>query len=376
MAEKERDFLEFQFNELKEFQINPGELARLTDLISKFSHAGEIQEACSNANNLLTGDEQSVYSGLSALKSVIKPLKHLPNGEEYIKRIESLLIEVKDISNELEKEGNATEADPEKLEELNARLSRLQLLMRKHQADNSDDLIETERKLEEQLQQGLQLDNRIGETEKEVNELASKTAQLAVEIHEYRKKSAESLLNSAVELLKLLGMPHAQLKTEWIGPSETPGRYGFYLPEFLFSANPGAPLQKLEKGASGGELSRINFSFKTLLGGKQQLPTLIYDEADTGISGEVANQMGKMMRKLGEKHQVIAITHLPQVAAGGHHHFYIYKSVNEDSTESRLVLLKPDERIQHLAEMLGGANPGDSALDTARKLIQNSVSLS
>lgn len=367
--EKERDFLEFQFQELEDFNPVTGETEELSDGISRFTHAGEIQEACATATRILTDGENTVYSSLAALKGSIKSLRHVGSGEGYLQRLDALMIEVKELSADLEKEGSHAESDPGKLEELNVRLSRLQLLLRKHQQTDSEGLIEVLENLRKQLKVTDSLDEMIEEGKTKVSQLENEVREKAAVLHKSRQAAAESLLAEAEKLLQLIGLPHARLSIQWTGPSERPAFDGLYSADILFSANPGAPQQKLEKAASGGELSRINFCFRTLLAGKRELPTLIYDEADTGISGEVANQMGNMMRKLGQNHQVIAITHLPQVAAAGETHFFVYKNLSAGTANTEIRLLNTQERIKNIAQMLSGKDPGEAAVANARELL-------
>lgn len=373
-SERERDYIQFQFDELDQFSPVEGEEDSLPEEINRLTYAGEIQSACQQASALLTEGDTNISDMLSGVKAQLKnAIRFLPTGDQLRVRLEQLTEEVRDISRDLQRSGEQAETNPEKLEECNARLARLQLLMRKHQAESSAALKEIREQLGIKLQDSASLTDRIETARDRVAQAFAQLKSSGLALHRSRKEAADKLTAATAAVLRELGMPNASLKAEWQLNEDQPAKHGLADIQLLFSANAGAPLQALEKSASGGELSRVNFCFKTLLAGRRQMPTLIYDEADTGVSGDVAASMGKMMRQLGGNHQVITITHLPQVAAAGHTHYFVYKAVQEAVTESRIKKLDGQERVHQLAVMLSDSNPGEAALANARELLSSSA---
>lgn len=373
-SDRERDYIQFQFDELDQFSPVEGEEDSLPEEINRLTYAGEIQSACQQASALLTEGDTNISDLLSGVKAQLKnAIRFLAAGDQLRVRLEQLTEEVRDISRDLQRAGEQAETNPEKLEECNARLARLQLLMRKHQAESSAALKEIREQLGVRLQDSASLTDRIETARARVAQAFAQLKSSGLALHQSRKEAADKLTAATASILKELGMPNAGLKAEWQLNEDQPAKHGLADIQLLFSANAGAPLQPLEKSASGGELSRVNFCFKTLLAGRRQMPTLIYDEADTGVSGDVAASMGRMMRQLGGNHQVITITHLPQVAAAGHTHYFVYKSVQEAMTESKIRKLDGPERVHQLAVMLSDSNPGEAALANARELLKTSA---
>lgn len=373
-TEREQDFIRFQFDELEAFGPVAGEEETLPAQIEMLGKAGEIQEACIGATTALTEGDGNASDLISGVKTALKNIfRILPHGEDYRQRLDNIGAEIRELSRDLQKDASQAETNPEKLEELNQRLARLQLLLRKHQAISSEDLLKLMQGFGSRLQEADSMEDRIRQAEARVQKLFADMVKTGRELHQSRINAADGLTAETSVLLHDLGMPRAAMKTEWQLYEDRPGPRGIADVSMLFSANAGAPLQPLEKSASGGELSRVNFCFKSLMAGKKLMPTLIYDEADTGVSGEVAAAMGRMMRKLGAAHQVIAITHLPQVAAAGHAHYFVYKAEHEDSTESRMKKLTESDRVQQLAQMLSGGSPGEAARANAMELLTSAA---
>ena len=367
--QREQDFIRYQFDELQDFQPIENEETQLPAQIELLSSAGELKEAYRMGIDVLTDGDDSVADRMGRLKSLLKHVFRLSEkGEDLRQRLDALIEDIKELSRDLDRETGAAESNPELLEQLNTRLARLQLLLRKHNQNSAGGLLETMRMLEGQMLESNLTDEKIEHTAKAVEAGFVKVQQLGLKLHESREAAAVSLLEQTTALLQKLGMPRAQMQAKWSTHIEKPLAGGISSLSLLFSANPGAPLQTIDKIASGGEMSRVNFCFKRLLGEKKNLPTLIYDEADTGVSGEVAAQMGLMMREMGRQHQVIAITHLPQVAAAGNYHYFIYKEENADSTESRMRMLNNADTLQQLAMMLSGGEPGEAAKANAAEL--------
>jgi DNA repair protein RecN (Recombination protein N) len=236
--------------------------------------------------------------------------------------------------------------------------------------DSASGLLDILKNLENKLQEAHHLDEEIKLADASIADWEKKVLVCGKALQESRETGGKSLMLAVGEQLQKLGMPNAKLDCEWTGHEEKPDMHGLADLRMTFRANAGSPLLPLDKAASGGELSRVNFCLKSLTAIKKTLPTLIYDEADTGISGEIALQMARMMRKMAQEHQLICITHLPQVAAAGKNHFRIFKEESEELTESKMVLLENDERIQHLAAMLSGNTAGAAALGNAHELLR------
>lgn len=367
--QREQDFIRYQFDELQEFNPVENEEAELPSRIEILSSAGELKEAYKLAMDALTEGDDAVADRLGRMKSVLKNVLRLSEkGEEMRQRLDAVIEEIKELSRDLDREAAQAESNPELLEQLNTRLARLQQLLRKHNQSSAAGLLQTLNELDGQLLESGQNDEKIVQLEKAMDEAFEKAKALGTRLHQSRENAAQRLLEQTTQLLQKLGMPRADMRAQWSMNEDKPGISGISTLSLLFSANAGGPLQPIDKIASGGEMSRVNFCFKRLLGEKKNLPTLIYDEADTGVSGEVAAQMGLMMREMGRQHQVIAITHLPQVAAAGKRHYYIYKEDNTDSTESKMKMLNDAETLEQLAVMLSGGEPGMAARANAAEL--------
>ncbi|MBL7812174.1 MAG: DNA repair protein RecN [Bacteroidetes bacterium] len=366
---RERDYLHFQYQELDDFQPIMDEESTLLQQIQLLENAGEIGEACQDVQFQLTEKELSVSDILGQLRQRLRnAARHLPAIEEITQRLESSLEELRDCSLELGKIAAEAESDPNRLEQLNGRYARLQQLLKKHGAEQGSELIQIKNALSEKLQQSDMADHAVEKADELVKHTRNLLGSVAGKLHLSRVKAAQNLASEAVLLLKKLEMPAARLEIQ-LSELPEPGPVGADGIDILFSANEGKALQPLEKVASGGEVSRLNFCFKALLAACKNCPTLIYDEADTGISGAVADRMGQMMRELGQKHQIISITHLPQVAALGEYHHFVYKSTADGETESRIRLVSGDERVRIVAEMLSGRQPGEAAIANARELL-------
>jgi DNA repair protein RecN (Recombination protein N) len=276
---------------------------------------------------------------------------------------------LKDIGLEAENIAEKIDNNPANLELLNDRLAKLQNLFRKHQVETSIDLIELKNSFENQLVVSQNIDDEISSVKKQLESSRLQVIQIGKEITQLRITASKKIAEEAKGILVNLAIPHAAIEFKIATNENTIGPDGIDHVDILFSANLGKSPQPLANVASGGEISRLNFTFRSLIAKNKNLPTLIYDEADTGISGDVASKMGSMMRQLGQFHQVISITHLPQVAAAGQNQWLVYKSISDNKTLSSVKKLNLEDRIQVLAQMLSGFNPSDSALSNARELI-------
>ena len=369
-AQAEQDFLRFQFEELEKFNPLEGEEIQLEERVELLNHAADIARIGENIAALLHENENSAYNQVQAARSLMKPISGLSAGLKAVsERLDTLLPEIKDLASEIQDIASDSEPNAAELENLNARYSQLQLLLKKHRVDTSHALKQLFQEIGDKLYTA---DNSIEALEKQrekVKMAFDACIATAKELHIKRIETATQLCIQVESGLHQLGMPKAKLRADLQFQNEFLNDSGASKMQFLFSAN-GSLEMPLEKVASGGEVSRLNFVIKSILAGKNEIPTLIFDETDTGVSGEIAHKFGEMMRKLGDYRQVIAITHLPQVAAHGNSHYFISKKEVSGKTESFMEKLQIEQRIQKLASMLGGENPGEAALANAKELLQ------
>jgi len=369
--EREQDFIRFQHEELSGFAPAENEENELETQIQILANADEISRTCRQAVDELTESELSITDRINGVKQLFRQAERfLSSADDYKNRLQGLAEELKELSREIERTGQLAENKPDLLESLQDRQARMQLLFRKHGVDNSEALLGISQSLEEKLQEAHYLDEAIDNSTARIAAYEKKVLSSGRVLQNSREQAGNLLMVAVGEQLQKLGMPHARLACEWIDHSEKPDINGLSTLRMTFRANAGSPLLPLEKVASGGELSRVNFCLRSLTAMKKTLPTLIYDEADTGISGEIALQMARMMRNMAMAHQLICITHLPQVAAAGNNHFRIFKEESEAFTESKMTLLNSDERTQQLAYMLSGSTAGTAAVGNANELIQ------
>ena len=366
------DFLRFQYNQLVEAALKDGEQAELEAEQETLEHAEEIKQSLYAASNALCSNNdgidalQQVKAGKQSMESI---LSVFPIVDELVKRLESCYIELKDIADEIVQKCDSIEYSPQRLDEVNERLNTIYALQKKHRLDTVEQLIELQHDLERQL-------NLMDNSEDVLKQLcAQRDAQykvahgLALQLSEKRKTIAVALEQRMVNMLQPLGMPNVQFNVE---VAETSGLTptGVDTVTFLFTANKSAMLQPISKVASGGEIARVMLSLKALIAGAVKLPTIIFDEIDTGVSGSIAEKMARIMREMGEQNrQVISITHLPQIAALGNFHYKVYKEDNEDATLSHIVELTPEQRVEEIAHMLSGETLTDAALQNARSLL-------
>lgn len=369
--EREQDFIRFQHDELAGFTPRELEEKELETQIQILANADEISRTCLQAVNELTESEQSITDRINGLKQLFRNAeRYLDRAEDFKNRLQNLAEELKELSREIEHTGQLAENKPDLLETLQERQARMQLLFRKHGVEDSGALLEILNQLESKLQEAHHLDEEIESATSLIAACEKKVMSCGKNLQDIRMSAGQALMAAVAGQLQKLGMPHAKLDCEWLDHASNPGLNGLSSLRMTFRANAGSPLLPLDKVASGGELSRVNFCLRNLTAMKKTLPTLIYDEADTGISGEIALQMARMMRNMSQGHQLICITHLPQVAAAGNIHFRIFKEETEALTESKMALLNTDERVQHLAYMLSGNTPGTAAINNATELLQ------
>ena len=368
-AIKEHDYNSFLLNELIEANLVEGELELLEEEYETLSNVEAIKEKLSESYQLLNDEQIGVLASLNGLKNNFQKLKgYSSKYEDLFDRVQSSFIEMDDVFREIDGLQETLEADPNRLEEVNNKLLKINNLMQKHVASNVSELISIKNNLEEKVSITENLDTVIQKKRHEIEEQTIKLDAKAKEIHNKRDKAIPELTAQLETILGSLGMPNAQFKVDVIFGD------GFYANgkdqlSFLFSANKGGQFNELKKAASGGELSRIMLAIKSVLSKYIQLPTIIFDEIDTGVSGEISNKMGDIMLLMSKTMQVISITHLPQIAAKGHTHFKVYKEDIDEVTSTNLVQLNHDERIVEIAQMLGGIEMSSSAIAHAKELL-------
>jgi DNA repair protein RecN (Recombination protein N) len=368
-AIKEHDYNTFLLNELVEANLIEDELKSLEDEYEALNNVEGIKECLAEGYQLLTDEQIGVISTLTSLKNVFQKLSNFSSKyEELYNRAHSSLIEMDDLYNEVNDLQENLDADPKRLEEVDSKLKILHNLMQKHVASDVSELIAIKNQLEDKVSVTENLDENIKKQENKILSKAKKLNVISKTIHAKRKDVIPELKSQLEILLVSLGMPNAQFKIDVI-PSNTFYSNGKDELSFLFSANKGGSFNELKKAASGGELSRIMLAIKSILGKYIQLPTIMFDEIDTGVSGEISNKMGDIMLQMSKTMQVFSITHLPQIAAKGHSHFKVYKEDVNNITQTNLIKLNHDDRIVEIAQMLGGKEMSTSAIAHAKELL-------
>lgn len=367
----EMDYLQFQFNELAEAKLEAGELANLETEQTTLSNVEEIKKALQASAQLLSEGELSTLDQLTEVQSQLKGVKAFNKDIAALsERLQSALLEIKDIAKEFEDIQDTAVLDPERLEEVNARLNTIYRLQKKHNVTTLEELLQIQNELEDKI---ASVDNSSAEMERlkvQLKKQFDELLQLADRLHNARERVLREFQNNVVVLLAKVGMPNSAFKVDArkLEPHHLSST-GLTDIKFLFSGNKGfAPLE-IKDVASGGELSRLMLCIKSLIADAGALPTLIFDEIDAGISGEVALKVGEIMKKLSRNHQLVAITHLPQIARIGDVHLYIYKETQGERTQTRIKELKGEERVIEIAKMLSGDKVSDASLANARELI-------
>ncbi len=368
--DKEADYNQFQFRELEEANFHPNELEDINEELKMLSHAEGIKGALNKVYFELQERESPLVQQLKGMLNQLNAYAdYHPALAGMIQRLQSAQVELQDIADDMDRVSNQVNYDPEKIEQLNERLSLGYKLQKKHGVNSTGELLAIRQQLEEKLQAVLNMDETILQNEKETNRLYEETKGLAVKISANRYKQAKPLEGKVNRLLAPVGMPNAKLKVV-IKPSDL-NLYGADQIEFLFDANKSGQFQTLRKVASGGELSRLMLCIKSLVAKFIDLPTLIFDEIDTGISGEAARQVGIIMKELASRRQVICITHQPQIAGKADTHLFVYKEIVNNLVKTNIRPLNPDERITTIAKMLSGEKPTSAAIENAREMLMN-----
>lgn len=368
-GKEEEDYLRFQYESLKTVALKSGEQEELEEELETLNHSEEIKIALYKIHSLLTDDEHGIVTALKDSLNTSQSLIDIyPKSEDIVQRIENSYIDLKDLGTEVERMGENIEFDPERLSLIQTRLDTIYTLQKRHSVDTIAQLIAIYEDLEHKIENIDSYDEQLEAIEKDLLLKTEKMLVLAKQLTDSRKAITGKFEKELVEKVAYLGMPNVQFKCEIIA-EEQPNLYGMDDLLFLFSANKNVPLQPVAEIASGGEISRLMLCLKSMIAGAKALPTIIFDEIDTGVSGEIADKMGIIMKDMGTKMQVIAITHLPQIAARGKAHYHVYKSDSDDMTTTNLSRLSDKERLEEIARMLSGTTMTEAAIQNAKVLL-------
>lgn len=368
-ASKEQDYNSFLLEELLAAKLKSGEQEELESVFEQLNNVELIKENLDRAVSIAEEEQFGVLHNLKEIKASLQKIASFSaDYNSLFERITSASIELDDIISELSQKAESLMSDPEQLELVNQKLQTIYNLQQKHQVKTVDELLLIQEDLDKKVISVDSLQQEIEQAEKEIAESESGLNTIAATINEKRQNAIPVLTEKLVAILELLGMPNVRFKIE-VTLSDSYHANGKDDLQFLFAANKGSDFGLLKKTASGGEMSRIMLAVKSILAQYQKLPTIIFDEIDTGVSGEIAHKMGEIMREMSKTMQVFAITHLPQIAAKGNTHFKVFKSVVGDQTLSELKLLSADERVIEIAQMLSGKDISDSAINHAKALL-------
>lgn len=366
----DEDYIRFQLEQLEEANLSVGEQEELEQETDTLSHAEEIKAGLFRVGQLLTSDEGSLLAGLKeSLNTMLSLQKVYSPATELAERLESTYIELKDVSQEVSSQEEDVEFNPERLEEVNDRLNLIYTLQQKHRVTTVGELLALTEEYAAKLAAITSYDERIDELTTLCDTLYNKVKKQADVLTKARTSAAREVEKQMASRLVPLGMPNVRFQVE-MGMRKEPGVHGEDTVNFLFSANKNGALQSISSVASGGEIARVMLSIKAMIAGAVKLPTIVFDEIDTGVSGEIADRMADIMQEMGEQdRQVISITHLPQIAARGCAHYKVYKQDNETETNSHIRRLADEERVEEIAHMLSGATLTEPALNNAKALL-------
>ena len=362
---KDEEWLRYQVEEFEAAALKAGELAEAEEELAVLENADQIGEALATVRNILDAEQIGVLEQLSAAENTIQRVKgNYPQGEEIASRLHSVVQELKDLGQTVADDSERIEANPERLQKLTERVNLIYSMCQKHRVQTLEELIAVGERLAEQLSAITHSDENIERQREKIAALRAKAEKWADKIHTLREKASKGMSKSIASTLTSLGMPEAQFIVEVVDAGELMPSGKDHI-RFMFTANGRMAPQPVEKIASGGEISRVMLALKALLAEKSKLPTIIFDEIDTGVSGRIADAMGDIISRLSENMQVVAITHLPQVASKGESHFVVYK---QDS-RTNISRLGEDDRITEIAKMLSGSEITAAALSQARILL-------
>ena len=364
------DFLQFQYQELSSANLKEGELEELEQKSDTMTHSEDIKSALYEADNAFQDEDngiiRSLRSSISALNGISKVF---PDAKELTERMDSAYIELKDIASEISDHLEDIDFDPSELDSVNNRLDKLYDLQKKYRAETIEELITTRDDLQEKLNNIENSDEALESLQASVAKLKADIEKKADALTKLRTKAAQKIEKDMQSRLVPLGMPNVRFNISIT--KEQPGTYGQDKVAFLFSANTSTPLQPVSQVASGGEIARVMLSLKAMISGAVKLPTIIFDEIDTGVSGKIAEKMAEIMQEMGNnERQVISITHLPQIAALGSTHYKVAKEETSQGTTTSMTMLTPDERVREIAQMLSGSDVSDAAIQNAKELLK------
>ena len=374
-AEKNRqdeDYIRFQVEQLEEANLHPNEQEQLEEEAETLSHAEDIKRGLYKVDMLIASGDTNLLSGMKECMQTLQGVSRVyAPAQEWMERLDSCLVELKDLSHEVSNAAERVEFNPSRLEEVNERLNLLYSLQQKHHVSSIEELMAIEENFRSQLDAIISSDDRIFELTERKKALYEKVVSQASVLSKLRQKAAEGIENQMQAYLVPLGMPNVRFVVELTSRNE-PNSKGMDNVTFLFSANKNGSLQQVASIASGGEIARVMLSLKAMIAGAVKLPTIIFDEIDTGVSGSIAEKMALIMHEMGQAdRQVISITHLPQIAARGAVHYKVYTEDTETGTNSYLLRLNEEERINEIANMLSGSTLTEAALNNARALLNN-----
>jgi DNA repair protein RecN (Recombination protein N) len=365
---QEADFINYQLNELVKANLSEGEQEQLEAALKVLEHAEEIKGKLTQIAQLLNESEWAVINRLADVRATLQSLSDYGKSfENLFHRMDSLRIEAQDIFYEIEKEEAKIEYDPSRNEEIKERLSTIYQLQQKHKKSTVGELLMLQADLQERALKTENLDEALTAAKSDVEKALHEVDRQSLLLSTARRKIFKPLTSQMVGLLQELGMPDAQVNIAH--EKIPPGKTGTDRIEVLFSANKGIAPRPLSEVASGGEFSRLMFAVKFIMAEKTSMPTLILDEIDTGVSGEIAMRLGRLMKSMAQRHQLIAISHLPQIAAKANVHYFVYKNNTLTKTVSEMRALSEDERVEEIAKMIGGNQPSAKARDNARELM-------
>ena len=369
-SKKDFDYFEFQFSQLSDARLLEGEQEKLEALLGKLTHAEDIKTVFGHAVQSFSADERSVLSVLKENLTNIGKLKIvLPEAEQIFTRLESVYIELKDIAAESAAVEDRAENDPERIEQVNQRLDLIYSLQQKHRVTTIAELLAIQSDFEAKIQLVSSYDQEIEQMQNAIETQKVLLNELSGQIGKQRKSVAPAIETKVIEVLRNVGIPNASLQLKF-GRLADFSFTGLDEVSFMFSANKNQELQEIGKIASGGEMSRLMLAIKTLITDARSLPTIIFDEIDSGISGEIAVKMGVILEQMSKTIQVLNITHLPQIAAKGKHHYKVFKFDENEQTFTSIRKLNEQERVEEIAEMLSGENYSSTAKETAKELLQ------
>lgn len=369
-AEKEGDYLRFQFSQLENAQLKAGEKEELEQELELLNNAETIKASLGGMAWNIRDNEQSIVSVLKGVQHSLSGIENaLPEAKEYRERIDSVVIELNDLADEAERKSEGMEYDAGRIDAINLRLNVIYDLLYKYKVESVADLLDIYHSLDEQLNGIENTGEEIAALEKKLQQTEQKMKALALKIHEMREGVQVALCEKMKRLLVDLGIKHAEFVVELVKLDHFTAT-GCDDVRFLFSANKNQTPGEIAKVASGGEISRVMLALKYVLSGSKQLPVIVFDEIDTGLSGEVAHRMAQMMKEMATRMQVISISHLPQIAAAGNCHFKVYKEDNQDFTISHIRKLTYEERVREIAGMMSGEEISTAALEAAENLLK------